>query len=204
MRVVLASKNPEKRAVLAAILAETAPGVELVGADWDDVEETGDTFEANAILKARAVHTATGLLALADDSGLEVDALGGEPGVRSARYGGVSGPGADLANNRCLLERMATVADRRCRFRCVIAVVGDGVEETVSGSVEGTLAGAPAGEGGFGYDPLFVPDGWDRTFAEADPREKAAVSHRGRALRAASRALARLATGAGEEPPNSP
>lgn len=194
MEVVLATKNAHKRRELEALLAALAPNVRLVhDLDWDDVAETGDTFEANAIIKASAVHTATGVVALADDSGLEVDALGGEPGVRSARYAGVEGPGADAANNALLLERMAGVDDRRCRFRCVVAIVGDGVCETVSGAVEGTLRRQAAGEGGFGYDPLFEPLGWDRTFGEATPARKASVSHRSRAMRSAAEALARLA-----------
>lgn len=194
MEVVLATKNAAKQRELEALLAALAPHVTLAeGRQWEDVEETGDTFEENALLKATAVHRATGLLALADDSGLEVDALGGAPGVRSARYAGVGGAGADVANNALLLERMSGVADRRCRFRCVIALVGDGIAETVSGTVEGRLRREPAGHGGFGYDPLFEPDGWDRTFGEATPEDKASVSHRSRALRAAVERLVRLA-----------
>lgn len=193
MEVVLATKNAAKQRELRALLATLAPHVTLAeGRQWDDVEETGVTFEENALLKATAVHRVTGLVALADDSGLEVDALGGAPGVCSARYAGVGGAGADAANNALLLERMSGVADRRCRFRCVIALVGDGIAETVSGTVEGRLRHEPAGHGGFGYDPLFEPDGWKRTFGEATPEDKASVSHRSRALRAAVERLARL------------
>lgn len=193
MDVVLATKNAAKQRELKALLAVLAPGVVLArGLEWDDVAETGDTFEENAILKATAVHRSTGLLALADDSGLEVDALDGAPGVRSARYAGVDGAGADAANNALLLERMSGVADRRCRFRCVIAIVGGTIDSTVSGTVEGCLRREPAGSGGFGYDPLFEPDGWDVTFGEATPEEKASVSHRSRALRAAVAELARI------------
>lgn len=191
--MVLATKNAAKRGELEDLLVALAPQVRLVhGLEWDDVDETGDSFEANALLKAAAVHAATGVLALADDSGLEVDALGGEPGIRSARYAGVDGAGADAANNALLLERMAGRTDRRCRFRCVVAIVGEGVSETVSGTVEGTLRREPAGLGGFGYDPLFEPRGWDRTFGEATPADKASVSHRSRALRSAVERLARL------------
>jgi len=194
--IVLATKNPKKLAEMAAILAEAAPDVCLVtDLDWPDVDETGDTFEANAVLKARAVHAATGLVSLADDSGLEVDALGGAPGVRSARFAGVDGPGADAANNALLLERMAATSQRSCRFRCVVAIVGPGFEETVSGTVEGNLRELASGGGGFGYDPLFEPVGWDRTFGEASASEKAAVSHRGRALHEAAKLLEAMATG---------
>jgi XTP/dITP diphosphohydrolase len=192
LEIVLATKNPEKRRELEAILAELTPHISLVDADWAEVEETGETFEANALLKARSVHSATGLTALADDSGLEVDALGGEPGVRSARYAGRVGPDADAVNNALLLSRMRGIEDRHCRFVCVVAVVGDGFENTVRGEVEGTLRSEPAGTGGFGYDPLFEPAGWSKTFAEAGAKEKAGTSHRGRALRAAVEYLSRL------------
>lgn len=184
-RVVLATKNAAKRGELASLIEELAPQIELVDADWSDVEETGGTFADNALLKARSVHAVTGLTALADDSGLEVDALDGAPGVRSARYAGVDGPGADAANTALLLERMRGVEDRRCRFVCVVAIVGDGFEETVRGEVEGNLRTEAAGTAGFGYDPLFEPRGWEETFAEVPSPRKASVSHRGRALREA-------------------
>lgn len=190
--VVLATKNEKKRLELVEILAAEAPYIRLVDASWSDVAETGATFEENALSKARAVNMATGLVALADDSGLEVKALGSEPGVRSARYSGVDGPDRDAENNRLLLKRMSGIADRRCRFRCVVAVVGDDFEETVEGTVEGTLREVPAGEGGFGYDPLFEPVGWCRTFAQVSARDKAQLSHRGRALRKAIVVLGRI------------
>ena len=195
MDIVLASKNAKKRAELAAILTDAAPSLRLVDADWHDVDETGDTFEANAHLKAVAVHEATGLLAIADDSGLEVDAIGGEPGVHSARYAGEQArtDEQDDANLRRVLERLRDAGDRRGRFRCAIAVYGplgdDFLEFCVDAAVEGTIRRAPAGEGGFGYDPIFEPLGWDVTFAEVPPAEKAAISHRGRALRKAVRLL---------------
>lgn len=195
MRVVLATKNVAKLRELADLLARLAPEVTLVeGLSWGDVEETATTFAANALLKATAVHAATGLVALADDSGLEVDALGGAPGIRSARYAGVAGGGADAANNALLLERMRGVTDRRCRFRCAVAIVGDGIEEGVEAAVEGTLRTEPVGEGGFGYDPLFEPVGWERTFGEATPSEKASVSHRSQAMRDAVEVLAHIAS----------
>jgi XTP/dITP diphosphohydrolase len=195
LRVVLASKNVGKLRELRALLAEHAPHVELVDdVDWDDVEETEDTFEGNAFLKADDVHAATGLLALADDSGLEIDALDGAPGVYSARWSGADGDDRDAANVAKALRELDAVgaydaSQRTARFRCVIAIVGeiDGtpVRTTVEGVCEGTIIDAPRGADGFGYDPVFVPTGWDRTFAEASPAEKSAVSHRGAALRQA-------------------
>lgn len=189
MDVVLASKNPKKVAELAGILADVAPDVHLVDADWPDVAETGTTFEANALLKAEAVFAATGIVAVADDSGIEVDALGGAPGVYSARF---AGPDAtDAENLDLLLERMRDAQDRRARYVCVVAVVGPGIRDAVEGVVEGKLRRRPAGSGGFGYDPIFEPRGWDRTFAEVSDSEKAAVSHRGRAMRKAAEILAK-------------
>ncbi len=193
MQVVLGSKNPAKKAELATILADIAPRVELVDADWDAVDETGSTFEENALLKADAVHAATGLLSLADDSGLEVDALGGAPGVYSARYCGEHGD--DEANTALVLERLRGVAERGARFRCVIAIVGTGIRETVDGVVEGTISEESRGDCGFGYDPIFEPLGWDRTFGEASAVDKAAVSHRGAALRRAAALLASICGG---------
>jgi len=160
--------------------------VELRPEGLADVEETADTLEGNARLKAAAVMGATGQLAVADDTGLEVDALGGRPGVYAARY---AGPGATYADNVAkLLEELADVPPvaRAARFRTVaVALSPDGVEVVAEGWVEGTIAGAPSGDRGFGYDSVFVPDGGDgRTFAEMTQVEKAAISHRGRALRA--------------------
>ncbi len=195
MDIVLASKNTAKLAELAAILAEVAPGVRLVEAGWPDVDETGDTFEENALLKAHAAHAASGTMALADDSGIEVDALDGAPGVRSARFAGEDA--GDAANLNLLIERMRGVTDRSARFRCVVAIVGEGpdgarVVETAEGCVEGNLRSEPVGDVGFGYDPLFEPLGWDRTFAEVPAAEKATISHRGEALRGAAELLAKM------------
>jgi XTP/dITP diphosphohydrolase len=149
-------------------------------------EETGDTFEANARAKAIAAARATGLPALADDSGLAVDALGGAPGVRSARF---AGPGADDLANRALLTarlRGAPPWARTARFICsLVLALPDGSSDAVEGTCAGRLLDRERGNGGFGYDPLFVPDGYDRTFAEMSREEKEALSHRGRAILAA-------------------
>lgn len=196
MKLVLASANPDKAREMADILRDelgdrvvVVPRPEHV----PDVEETGDTLEANALLKAHALCDATGLPALADDSGLEVDALDGAPGVYSARY---SGPGATYASNVTkLLHELDGVTGRRARFRAVVAVVWpDGREVLADGVVEGTIAEAPRGDGGFGYDPVFVPDEdpAGRTFAEMDDDDKHAISHRGRSIRAVAARLREL------------
>lgn len=193
-RFVIASANPDKVAEIAAILAPA--GVELrPRPDWvPEVVEDGATLEENARLKAAAVCAATGEPAIADDTGLEVDALDGAPGVYSARY---AGEGATYADNVALLLRSLDEAaaagrtSRVARFRTVaMACFPDGREITVTGVVEGTIASEPRGDGGFGYDPVFVPDEGDgRTFAEMTPAEKHALSHRGRAFRALAAAL---------------
>lgn len=185
MKLVLASKNAHKLVEMRDILSQL--GVEVVleseaGVDVD-VEETGATFEENAYLKAHAVMEASGLPAIADDSGLCVDALNGAPGVYSARYGG---PGLDDAGRyKLLLENMRGQLDRRCRFVSAICCCfpnGDRVE--ARGECAGTLAYAPKGEDGFGYDPVFFVPGLKKTFAELSPEEKNAISHRGNALKA--------------------
>ncbi len=183
-RLVLATANPDKARELAALLEgfDVSPRP----ASLPDVDETADTLEGNARLKAAAVMHATGKPAVADDTGLEVDALGGRPGVFAARY---AGPGATYADNvnKLLRELEGVPAERRtATFRTVaVALFPDGREVVAEGRVTGTIAEAPRGEGGFGYDPVFVPDGGDgRTFAEMTAEEKSAVSHRGRAVRA--------------------
>lgn len=183
LRLVAATANPHKLVEIAAILGST---VELLArpGDLGEVVEDGDTLEANARLKAVAVCGHTGQAAVADDTGLEVAALGGAPGVKSARY---AGERADDADNRArLLGELEGAADRSARFRTVaIVAFPDGRETLAEGMTTGTIAGEPRGDGGFGYDPVFVPDGGDgRTFAEMSPDEKNAVSHRGRAFRA--------------------
>lgn len=196
--VVLATNNEGKvrefRALLGDAPVELMSVRTLLGCTLD-VEETGTTFEENAILKARAVCRATGRIALADDSGLEVDALGGRPGVRSARYAGERA--TDRENNALLLSELGGTPHRRARFRCVLAVCvpGDARVHTVAGSCEGTIARGPTGNGGFGYDPLFLPDGLcGRSMAELSPAEKNAISHRGRAAAAVLRVLAELSS----------
>jgi len=192
--VVLATRNAAKLQELARILsAEDHDGaqIRLAGLeefpDAPDVLETGATFEANALLKARAIADHTGLPAVADDSGLCVDALNGMPGVLSARWAG--GHGDDRANLNLVLAQVADVPDSRlgAQFVCAAALVvpGSGPREwVVTGQVEGRLVREPRGSGGFGYDPIFQPDGFDRTTAEMTPEAKDAISHRGRAFRA--------------------
>jgi XTP/dITP diphosphohydrolase len=186
VRFVLATANLGKVREIAAILDESGLDVELVPRpDVPEIEEHGTTFEDNARLKAVALCDATGLAAIADDSGLEVDALGGAPGVRSARF---AGEGAtDEANRVRLLELLRDVAPpgRAARFACVaLARFPDGREVAAFGDVEGTIAPEPRGREGFGYDPVFVPDEGDgRTFGEMEAGEKNSLSHRGRAFR---------------------
>ncbi|WP_419912798.1 RdgB/HAM1 family non-canonical purine NTP pyrophosphatase [Candidatus Poriferisodalis sp.] len=188
MRLVMASANPHKAVEMAEVLREAIPGLEIVPRppELGDVAEDGETLAANALIKARFVCAAAGEPAIADDTGLEVDALDGAPGVHSARY---AGPQQDAAANLAkLVAALRDVpADRRtARFRTVVAVAfGDGTEVLADGVVEGTIATAPRGDRGFGYDPVFVPDeAAPRTFAELTSEEKNRISHRGRALRA--------------------
>ena len=191
MRLVLATANPDKAEEIRAVLAPA--GVELVPrpAEVPEVEETGATLEDNARLKAAALADATGLPAVADDTGLLVDALGGAPGVYSSRYAGEEATYAD--NVARLLSELAGVgpAQRSARFETVaVARWPDGREVVARGVVRGSIALAPRGTGGFGYDPVFVPtEGDGRTFAEMAPADKHALSHRGRAFRALAEAL---------------
>lgn len=192
MKLVFATRNPGKVAELRQLVAGL--DVEVVSAadlGVPDVVEDGATFEANAIKKAREVAAATSLPALADDSGLEVDALGGEPGVQSARYAG--GHGDDAANNRKLLAALAGVPPERrtARFRCVVALADPtGEVWTADGACEGVVLDAPRGDGGFGYDPLFFSPELGMTFAEAGIGHKSGLSHRARAMRALTPRLA--------------
>jgi len=188
VRLAIASKNLHKLREIRAICADWPVEwvtVETHEGPWPDVEEPHDTYLRNALDKAHAVALALGVPAVADDSGLEVDALGGAPGVRSARY---AGPEAtDGQNRRQLLAALKGIpgSGRSARFRCVTAVAWpDGRELHAEGVCEGTLGTKERGEGGFGYDPLFVPEGRDRTMAELAPQEKDRISHRGRAFRA--------------------
>lgn len=196
-RFVLASANPDKAREIAAVLSEAGIALEPRDPSIPDVEETGTTLEENARLKAIAIAAGSGRPAIADDTGLEVDALGGAPGVHSARF---AGPAASYDDNvHRLLERLRGVegSDRSARFATVaIARWPDGHEITAVGTVEGVIAPAPRGRGGFGYDSVFVPvEGDGRTFAEMAPEEKHALSHRGRAFRSlAAGVLASSAT----------
>jgi XTP/dITP diphosphohydrolase len=196
LRLVLASANPDKVKEIVAVLSGSLP-VELLPRPESvpDVVEDADTLVGNARLKARALVEATGTAAVADDTGLEVDALGGAPGVFSARYAGGAATYAD--NVAKLLRELAARADgggaRRASFKTVaLAAFPDGSEVWSEGVLEGTIATEGRGSNGFGYDPVFVPEGGDgRTFAEMRPEEKDAVSHRGRAFRALAAELAR-------------
>ena len=200
LRLLAATANAHKLAELRRLLngapidlaAPSDAGVSL------EVEETGATYAENALLKARAYAQASGMLALADDSGIEADALGGRPGVRSARYGG---PGLDdAARTRLLLSETAAVPDGRrgARYVAVLALAWpDGATETFTGTCEGTLAREPRGANGFGYDPVFIPaGGGGRTMAELTAAEKDALSHRGIAARKAAARLRQLALNA--------
>lgn len=196
-QIVLATRNAKKiRELERILLAAGLTDVELAGperyAALPDIPETGLTFAENALIKARAVAAATGLAAVADDSGLCVDALNGMPGVLSARWSGrfgalSGGPERDEANLQLVLDQVEDVPDNAlgANFTCAAALVHpDGTEHVVEGVVTGRLVREPRGEGGFGYDPIFVPEGETRTTAEMSAEEKDAISHRGRAFRA--------------------
>ncbi len=181
-RLVVASKNPDKVAEIEEVLQGTNLTEEIVrDLDWPDVEETGSTLEENALLKGRIVVEATGLPVLADDTGLEVDALDGAPGVHTARF---AGPDARYEDNVAkLIEAMKGRTDRSARFRTVVALVfPDGAEIVAEGTVEGVITERPRGDRGFGYDPVFAVGG--RTLAEMSLDEKNQLSHRARAIRA--------------------
>jgi XTP/dITP diphosphohydrolase len=187
MKLVLATRNKGKIVELQRIIAGVMPEVELIGTDsfpnLDDVEETEDSFIGNALLKAHAVAKATGLPAIADDSGLSVNALNGAPGIFSARYAGTHGD--DLANLNKVLKNMEGVLDRSAAFNCAAAFAKpDGFELVVEEKLIGRLTTTPIGESGFGYDPIFIPDGFEITTAQMDPALKDQISHRGMAFRA--------------------
>jgi XTP/dITP diphosphohydrolase len=179
-RLVIATSNEHKFKEICSILHE--PGIKFFSLrDFPEIpaiKETGNSFQANALLKARTVYTHTTTLALADDSGLEVDALQGAPGIYSARYAGYDRDYA--ANNRKLLQVMEDVPeDRRgAQFRCVVAIVGSGLEEIVVGIVRGKIGYEERGTNGFGYDPLFIPEGFAETYAEMSEELKNQISHR--------------------------
>jgi XTP/dITP diphosphohydrolase len=185
-RLALATKNPGKIREILEICADwPVQWLTADEADWPDVEETGETYRDNALLKAREVARVLGVPAVADDSGIEVDALDGAPGVRSARFAGEHA--TDAENLSLLLARLADVkeAERTARYRCAaVCTWPDGQWVVAEESCDGAITPDPRGSGGFGYDPAFVPEGFDRTMAELSPEEKNRISHRGQALRA--------------------
>jgi len=185
MQIFVATHNAHKIREIAQIMS----GAEVVPDDPEGVVEDAPDFAGNALVKVRAIVAKhRGAWCMADDSGLEVAALGGAPGVRSARYAGE--PSSTPANNALLLKNLAGVADRRANFTCAIALVDpSGAEHVVEGKCFGRIAEQASGAEGFGYDPLFVPDGYDRSFAELTADEKNAISHRGRALQKAREIL---------------
>ncbi len=201
LRLVLATHNAHKLIELRRILAAAGVRATLSGLDEfpgaPDVPETGLTFAENALLKARAIAAFTGLPSTADDSGLCVDVLGGMPGIFSARWSGRHGD--DAANLALVLAQLSDIADphRQAQFFCAAALaLPDGREQVVEGRLEGKLVDEPRGTGGFGYDPIFLPDGYAQTTAEMTPEAKDAISHRGRAFRALAAVLAVFAQGA--------
>ncbi|QTX04310.1 RdgB/HAM1 family non-canonical purine NTP pyrophosphatase [Agromyces archimandritae] len=193
--LVLATHNAHKVAEFQRIVGERMPGAVVLAYDGPEPVEDGTSFAANALIKARAAAAHTGRIALADDSGITVDILGAAPGILSARW---SGTRDDRANRELLLAQLADIRDedRGARFTCAIAVVApDGREEVAEGVWPGRIARAAAGEHGFGYDPVFVPDGGELTAAELAPEAKDADSHRARALALAVPVIERLAAG---------
>lgn len=179
--IIFATNNAHKLSEVQALLGDKFHLVTLRDCGiTEDIPETADTLDGNASQKSHYLHDRVGKNCFADDTGLEVEALGGAPGVRSARY---ATDGHDFeANNRLLLKNLEGVTNRKARFRTVISLILDGEEHLFEGIVEGRIAESAAGCGGFGYDPLFIPDGYDRTFAEMSADEKNAISHRGRAV----------------------
>jgi XTP/dITP diphosphohydrolase len=201
MLVVAATQNAHKIKELTEITR--AFGMRVIsraeaGVPDFEIEEDGDTFEENSLKKARAVMECCGMAAIADDSGLVTDALGGAPGVLSARFAGVHGASADAANNRKLLALLSDVSDseRTARFVSAVTLVfPDGRALAARGACEGRIGRAERGDGGFGYDPLFTPLGFDKTFAELSAEEKNRISHRAKALAALRELLSRDAAG---------
>ena len=189
-RIVLGTGNAHKVAELSAILGPLLPGIEFLRYDGPSPVEDADTFVGNALIKARAAHLETGLPAIADDSGIAVDALDGAPGIHSARY---SGTGRDDDNRALLLERLGDATDRSARFVCAAVYVDDEHEITREAFWEGSVVAGERGDGGFGYDPLFLPDdAGGRTAGELSADEKNAISHRRQAFDALAAAIAAL------------
>ncbi|MGE5403965.1 MAG: XTP/dITP diphosphatase [Candidatus Saccharibacteria bacterium] len=195
MKLILATRNQKKKRELQEIIADL--DLEVLSLDEfpdiPEVEEDGETFAENARKKALEVAQHSGLFALADDSGLEVDAIYGQPGVYSARFAGE--PSDDKRNNRKLLDLLRDIPDdkRTARFKCVVAIAApDGRVATAEGACEGHIGHEPVGDGGFGYDPLFIPKGFDETFAQLGAEVKHSISHRGRALAQARGIISRI------------
>ena len=202
MKLVIASKNRDKIREIAEIFR--VPGIELISAadieDLPDVIEDSSTFQGNAVKKALTLALATGEWTMADDSGLEVDALDGAPGVHSARYAGEMSD--SVANNKKLLEELEDKSSRTARFRCVIALCSPkGMAQTVEGVCEGEIISEPRGSNGFGYDPLFVPTGFRDTFAELVSEIKNKISHRAMALTRARNEWESVFVGSGDDWP---
>ncbi len=181
MKIVFATNNAHKLSEVRELLGNRYEVVSPAQMGiTDEVEETATTLEGNALLKARALYEACGVDCFADDTGLEVEVLNGEPGVRSARY---ATDGHDYkANNELLLKNMERATDRSARFRTAIALIINGEEHLFEGIVTGEIATAPQGEEGFGYDPLFIPEGHTQSFAQMSIAQKGSISHRGRAV----------------------
>ena len=193
-RIVFATNNAHKlqeaRAIFKVLTAAGNCGCEILSLDdigcHDDIEETAETLEGNALIKARWINSKYGLDCFADDTGLEVKALGGAPGVMSARYAAIDNPDAQShdskANMRLLLKNMQGKSDRSARFRTAIALILNNKEYMFEGVVKGNIAAEPAGKDGFGYDPVFVPEGHTESFAQMSAEKKNSMSHRGQAL----------------------
>lgn len=195
MDILAATNNDNKLREIRAVMADTCRIVSLKQAGIEsDPEETGETFEENARIKARSGMKLSGMPCIADDSGLQVSALGGEPGIRSARYAG--GHGDDGANNRLLLQNLRGAADRSARYVCVICLaLPDGREFISQGTCEGSILLEPAGHSGFGYDPLFLCPEYGRSYAQITPEEKNRISHRAKALQGIKKIIDELGRG---------
>lgn len=191
MKLVFATNNKHKLDEMRAILGDKVELLSLADIDChDDIPETADTLEGNALIKARHIYSKYGCSCFADDTGLEVDALGGEPGVYSARYAGESNDSE--ANMRKLLDNLTEKTDRNAQFRTVIALIIDGEEKLFDGVVRGAIAEQRMGTAGFGYDPIFVPEGFAESFAQMPAEQKNSMSHRARAAAALNEYLQTL------------
>lgn len=183
LKVLLATTNKGKIREFSSLLKDLeieVIGFDQCGTEIPAVKEDGQTYEENALKKAKTMHRLTGLMTIADDSGLEVDSLQGAPGIFSARFAGPQA--SDEENNQKLLDLLKDKENRKARFKAAIVLVSHGIEKVFIGTIDGTIAKEPAGNKGFGYDPLFIPDGYDKTFAEMGPDIKNSISHRARAM----------------------